>query len=76
MALSASAVPNHPGESVALRLLVASRTMAGFHRLGGLATLKLRNEAESGSLAPAADAFASAGFDGQVTPAAAASATR
>ena len=49
--LSASAVPNDPGESVALRLLVASRTMAGFTFSERLATLGLRNEAESGSLA-------------------------
>jgi hypothetical protein len=32
-------------------MLVASRTMAGFTQSGGLATLELRNEAESGSLA-------------------------
>jgi len=48
--LSASAVPNHPGEFVPLRLLVASRTMTGFTTFGRLATLALRNEAESGSL--------------------------
>jgi hypothetical protein len=49
--LSASAVPNHPGEFVTLRLLVAWRTMTGFTTSGGLATLDWRNEAESGSLA-------------------------
>jgi hypothetical protein len=73
--LSAPAVPNHPGESVALRLLVASRTVAGFALSGGMATLTLRNEAESGSLVVTADAFALAGFDGEVTLDAAAAAT-
>lgn len=43
--------------------------MAGFALSGGLATLKLCNEAESGSrFRITADALASAGFDEGVTP--------
>ena len=37
--LSASAVPNHPGEFAPLRVLIASRRMTGFTTSGGLATL-------------------------------------
>jgi hypothetical protein len=50
MNLSASAVPNHPGEFVRCTGSLLSRTMAGFTNSGRLATLNLRNEAESGSL--------------------------
>ncbi len=49
--LSASAVPNHPGEFAPLHVLIASRRMTGFTTFGRLATLNLRNEAESSSLA-------------------------
>ena len=74
--LSASAVPNHPEESVSLRLLVASRTMAGFTLSGGLATLDWRNEAESGSLALRLTPLPWQASTPRLPPAAAASATR
>jgi hypothetical protein len=66
--LSAPAVPNHPGEFVPLRLLVASRTMAGFPFSERLATLAWRNEAESGSLALRLTPSRTTGFDDRVAP--------
>ena len=74
--LSASAVPNHPGESVSLRLLVASRTVAGFTFFGRLATLDWRNEAESGSLALRLTPLPRQASTPESPPAAAASTTR
>lgn len=67
--LSASAVPNHPGESDRCKCSLLRESVTGFALSGGLAALKLCHEAESGSrLRITADAFADAGFDEGVTP--------
>ena len=68
--------PLSPRRARPLHLSVASRSMAGFTPSGRLATLKMFNEAESGSrFRITADAFAFRGSDRRITPTAARSAT-
>jgi len=68
--------PLSPRRARPLHLFVASRSMTGFTPSGRLATLKMFNEAESGSrFRITADAFAFRGSDRRITPTAARSAT-